>query len=266
MAFDFHKNSGHYFNIQAESTEGSIVPFLEELVDFSMPLRILEIGSHLGGNLVPFAKQNHSCVGVEIVEEFATISRHHIYEAGVSDQITIIHDDINSVSEETLGDPFDIIMLRDTIEHIENKPALMEKLMKHLNPGGVVFFSFPPWYMPFGGHQQGADSRFLCRGIWLHLLPTNLWSKLIKKCRETPEEYNYLMECKSRGITIEQFEKLIAQSGLSVRKKQAYFSAPIYKFKFGIPELKQPSILQKIPFFRNFYTTSSFYLLEKPSV
>ena len=49
---------------------------------------------------------------------------------------------------------FDVIILKDVIEHVPEQEKFVPYLKNFLKPGGQIFFGFPPWYMPFGGHQQ----------------------------------------------------------------------------------------------------------------
>uniref|UniRef100_UPI003FEF9222 class I SAM-dependent methyltransferase n=1 Tax=Alistipes shahii TaxID=328814 RepID=UPI003FEF9222 len=70
---------------------------------------------------------------------------------------------------------YDLIILRDVIEHVEDQPRLMARLAELLAPDGVLFVAYPPWRMPFGGHQQMAVSRFAAHFHWLHLLPGPLY-------------------------------------------------------------------------------------------
>ena len=56
--------------------------------------------------------------------------------------------------KKDLGTLFDIIVLKDVIEHIHDQEKLIAWMKHFLKPGGVIFFGFPPWQMPYGGHQQ----------------------------------------------------------------------------------------------------------------
>jgi len=74
----------------------------------------------------------------------------------------------------------EIIILRDVIEHIpaEKKKDLIYNIMNLLWKKGICFISFPPFYSPFGGHQQYPKSiiSFL---PYVHLFPLFLELKLL---------------------------------------------------------------------------------------
>ena len=57
------------------------------------------------------------------------------------DKLTLIAEDIYNIEPA----PFDLIILRDVIEHIHNQERFMGFLKRFIAPGGVVFFGFPAW-------------------------------------------------------------------------------------------------------------------------
>ncbi len=262
MAYNFHNDPEQYQEIQRLGAEHSIIPYLKKHAGLKKGIRVLEIGSHTGGNLRPFLNEGCHCTGVEIVKkavEQARVSFANEIKDGI---VNIVHSDIYDVTVEDLGGAFDLIFLKDSIEHIPNQEKIIAHLNQYLTREGSVFFAFPPWQMPFGGHQQGAKSKFLSHCPWIHLLPRKIYSRLIKLTGETEEFHNYLMSCKDTGITIERFEQAINDSCLRRVHNESYLFAPIYKFKFGLPVLKWPRWVAQIPRVRNLYVTSAYYLLN----
>jgi hypothetical protein len=73
-------------------------------------------------------------------------------------------------------------MLRDVIEHIPDQDRFFKHVRSYLQPDGVIFFGFPPWYMPFGGHQQVCHSKFLSKLPWFHPLPFPLFRDFCSTC------------------------------------------------------------------------------------
>ena len=63
-------------------------------------------------------------------------------------------------------------------------------------------------------------------------------------------------------MPIEKFELLVAASNYDIVRKTFWFINPHYRRKFGLKPRKVSTILAKIPYFRNFYTTSVWYLLK----
>jgi 2-polyprenyl-3-methyl-5-hydroxy-6-metoxy-1,4-benzoquinol methylase len=62
-------------------------------------------------------------------------------------------------------------LLKDVIEHIHDQPKLIAWMKSYLAPNGTIFFGFPPWQMPFGGHQQLCRNKVLAKLPYYHLLP-----------------------------------------------------------------------------------------------
>jgi len=175
-------------------------------------------------------------------------------------KITFIAKDIYKVTEQELGGKFDVIIMKDVIEHIHNQKKLLQRLHDLLLPNGVIFFGFPPWQMPFGGHQQMCTNKFLSKLPYYHLLPRKMYAWLLKKFDQPTED---LLEIKDTGISIERFEKIVKQTNYKVIHKIHYLINPIYKYKFGWKARKQLPVLKSIPYIRDYFTTCVYYLITQ---
>jgi SAM-dependent methyltransferase len=170
--------------------------------------------------------------------------------------------DIYNAGDELNG-PFDLIFMRDVIEHIHNQDRFMGFIKRFLKKEGVFFLAFPPWYNPFGGHQQICENKLLSKLPYFHLLPRGLYKSLLKAGKESDTKIEALLEIKETGISIERFEKLIQKNGYHTLKKCHYLINPNYEVKFGLkPRIQFPGA-SAIPFARNFITTSSYYLISQ---
>jgi hypothetical protein len=85
---------------------------------------------------------------------------------------------------------------------------------------------------------------------------------LLSKCGENKETIQELLEIKETGITIERFEKILKENYV-IKKRDLFFINPNYEIKFNLKPRKVFSILQNIPYFRNYYTTVAYYLVMK---
>ena len=70
------------------------------------------------------------------------------------------------------------------------------------------------------------------------------------------------MEIKRTATPIELFERLVRRSGMQKIDRRLWLVNPHYEAKFGLRPRRLPSIPGSIPWLRNFYTTSCFYLLK----
>ena len=158
---------------------------------------------------------------------------------------------------------FDLIILKDVIEHIHDQDRFLEYIRDFLKPNGHIFFGFPPWQMPFGGHQQLVKGKILSKLPYYHLLPMSLYKMLLKLGGESEAKIEGMVEIKETGISIERFEKLSKKNKYSIPLKQLYLVNPIYKYKFNLKPRNQLAILGSIPYFRNYWTSCVYYLIQK---
>ena len=121
--------------------------------------------------------------------------------------------------------------------------------------------SFPAWQMPFGGHQQICRSKLASHLPFIHLLPTSLYIGLLRLCNEKQETINELLSIKRTQCSIEAFQKIAFQE-YKIAGQQYYFINPHYEIKFGLKPRKLSSIISAIPYIRNFFTTSCFFILK----
>ncbi len=258
-----HRNRRLYFEEQAYTTEKYVIPFIEKwggtaVSEQSAALRVLEIGCGEGGNLKPFLDKGCECTGVDLngpqIERAREFFAGHPYE----DRLTLLHADIYDVSPDE--HQYDIIMLRDVIEHIHNQERLMHILPRFLKPHGVMFFAFPPWMMPFGGHQQICRSR-LSKVPYIHLLPRSWYGRLLHRFGESDKCIEELQEIKETGITIERWERILRTEKLPILRRELYFINPNYEVKFGLRPRRSLPVLRSIPYVRDYYITAAYYLL-----
>ncbi len=260
--FEFHKDKERYFNFQYWTARDYIIPFLESEFDFSKKLDVLEVGCAEAGVLKAFVEKGNYCLGIELHDNRIQLAKHFQSAACESGQLEFINRDIYKIDvEKDLKTKFDLIILKDVIEHIPNQENVVPQLKKFLKPNGKIFFGFPPWYMPFGGHQQITKSKALRFLPWFHLLPTPIYKGILSLFGEPEHTKKELLEIKETGISVERFERISKASDLNIFKKQFFFTNPIYQYKFGFKVIKQNSFLANIPFLRNFYSTAVYYLI-----
>ncbi len=257
--FDFHQDRKRYFQIQYENAVAHVLPFIEHSFLIKSYMRVLEIGAGEGGVLRAFTERGCKAVGVELDPLRVEWACGFLWEEIGRGQLFYVEKDIykTDLINELKGG-FDIILLKDVIEHIHDQPKLFRLLHTLLNPGGVIFFGFPPWQMPFGGHQQIAHS-FLSRLPYIHLLPRPLYKGLLKLNNEPVDE---LLEIRQTRISIEKFESICYDTGYQILHQLHFLINPIYQWKFGWKVRKQFTWLSKIPWLRNYFTTCVYYLIQ----
>ena len=138
----------------------------------------------------------------------------------------------------------------------------MHYLKSFMHDESVVFFGFPVWRNPFGGHHQICRNKWLSHAPWLHLLPNWLYSKILEWGGETQGKIQALLEIKATGISLHRFERIIQTLQYKVLYHTHYFINPNYEIKFGLRPCVLPKWLQ-IPYLSDFYTTAMYYLIKK---
>ena len=258
--FEFHADRKRYFDIQVQNANEHVLPFIQKIKDINAGMRILEIGCGEAGVLQPFLALGCEAVGVEFDVVRFDLPKELLNNYISTGQLKLIGKDIFKVDVEAeLGGKFDIIILKDVIEHIHDQPKLINELKKFIKPTGCIFFGFPPWQMPFGGHQQLNKNKLLGALPFYHLLPKNIYKWIIKFGNGPVKE---LMEIRDTKISIEDFENISENCGYNIINKKHYLINPIYQYKFGIKAITQLWFITKIPWFRNFVTTCVYYLIQ----
>lgn len=258
--FEFHTDKKRYFEMQLENAEEYVIPFIENKFTLNQGSRVLEIGCGEGGVLAAFIKHGCIGVGVELHEQRLELATELLKNEIEKEKIKFIASNIYKVTAQELGGRFDVIVMKDVIEHIHDQKKLLQRLHDLLLPAGVIFFGFPPWQMPFGGHQQMCKNKLLSKLPYYHLLPKRVYKWVLKSFGEPTEE---LLEIKDTGISIERFEKIVKKTNYRVVHKIHYLINPIYKYKFGWKAKKQLPVLKNIPYVRDFFTTCVYYLITQ---
>ncbi|MEM6769879.1 MAG: class I SAM-dependent methyltransferase [Bacteroidota bacterium] len=259
---DRHTNKRRYFNEQALTTREHVMPYLQQTMEISAATRVFEIGCGEGGNLVPFLELGCACVGVDFNQGKINLGLQFIAEDLPGAQVQLLTQDIYDSSADALG-RFDLIILRDVIEHIHDQRKFLSMVHRFLNPGGRIFFGFPPWRMPFGGHQQICHSKVLSKLPWFHLLPMPLYKTTLRAFGESPRMVENLAEIKETGISIARFSALVAATGYVFERKDLWLINPNYKTKFGLTPRALPSLLGKLPWVKDFYTTCCYAVIRR---
>ncbi|MGC4058870.1 MAG: class I SAM-dependent methyltransferase [Chitinophagaceae bacterium] len=260
MALIQHTNIQVRFDQQADNSAHYVLPFIESTHVIDATTSVMEVGCSEGGVLRPFLERGCTCLGVDLEQNRIDNANRLLADEVAKGKATFVCQNIYEAAFVARYEhSFDIIILKDVIEHVPEQEKFIPHLMRFLKPGGQIFFGFPPWYMPFGGHQQVCAGKLTSKLPYYHILPRPLYLGFLKMMGESPTTIQTLAEIWDTSITIGQFEKYVKRAGLKVIHKQHYLINPIYKFKFGLQPRKQAAFVGYIPFLRNFITTCVYY-------
>lgn len=256
-----HHNRHKYFQEQVYTTGKYVIPYIQAVMDVHPNTRVLEIGCGEGGNLKPFLDMGCKVVGIDILPNKIENARTYYKDHPLVHNIQLIAKDIYEVAP---GDDFvfDLIIMRDTIEHIPDQDRFLEHLKKFLKADGKIFFAFPPWRMPFGGHQQICKNKWLSVLPYFHILPKFMYRAVLRVFGESDTTINDLMDIKDTRLSVFRFKTLLSKRNYRIDKVTYYVFNPNYEIKFGLKPLALPSLLA-IPFFMDFYTTAVYCVAGK---
>lgn len=258
-----HTNRERYFNEQALTSRKYVVPFIQSVMPVDGRTSVLEIGCGEGGNLVPFVEMGCArVVGIDLAKGKIENAGRFFGQMDHGGRVEFIADDIYNVSPEVLGQ-FDVIITRDVLEHIHGQERFMQVMRRFLKPEGRFFLGFPPWYNPFGGHQQMCESKLLSKTPFFHILPKPVYGFILKAFGETDEKIGVLQEIKDTGITIERFQRILRKERYRIDRRTFYFINPNYEVKFGLKPKEAWAWVSALPGLRNFLITTNYYLVSK---
>ena len=255
-----HKNKQQYFNEQSITSKNFVVPFLADFIVFGSATTVLEIGCGEAGNLKPFLDIGCKCTGIDISCGRIELAKSFFADHPNYKNLELICEDIYKTEP---GRMFDVIIMRDVIEHIPDQEKFMGFVKSFLKPGGKFFLAFPPWQNPFGGHQQICKSKILSKLPWFHLFPWPVYKMVLKLFGESDGTISGLKEIKETGISIERFERILKLENYRIDKRVFWFINPNYMTKFRLKPRKQSRLIYTVPWLRNFLTTAMYYVISK---
>ena len=171
--------------------------------------RVLEVGCGHGAMSVEFAQQGAEVVGVDLDEGRIAFANRNLAERfpHLLDRVTFQAVEATSLP---VDQPFDVIVSKDTFEHVADIAALLKALGWRLSrPHGVIYAGFSPlYYSPFGDHGRTG-----LKVPWAHaVLPRRI--VLAAAARHNGHPVGSLLDIGLNGNTPEQFRAAFNDSGL----------------------------------------------------
>ena len=258
-----HTDTKLRFDQQVINSREYVIPFIEQSMKVDSNIRVMDVGCGEGGVMQPFLELGCQCLGVDLVQMRLDLANEYLAEYVEKGQVQFINQDVyeEDFVEKHQG-TFDLIVLKDVIEHVPNQEKFIPHLKKFLKPNGQIYFGFPPWYMPFGGHQQLLHGKLASKLPYYHILPTPIYKGIMKLFGEEKGMIDFMIETKETGISIERFERIVLKNDFAIVSKQWFLINPIYKFKFGLKPSNQNWLFGAVPFVRNFLTTCAYYTIQ----
>ncbi|RME62935.1 MAG: class I SAM-dependent methyltransferase [Caldilineae bacterium] len=139
------------------------LPLILDVVQESGP-RVLELGCGTGRVLLPLAAAGCQVTGVDGSAALLDAARRKVAEAGVQEQVTLVHDDLRRF--RLAQQDFDCaVCVSNTLMHLETQEdqlAGLRQAAAHLRPGGLLLVDLfnpdIPHLVAISGLQELADT------------------------------------------------------------------------------------------------------------
>ncbi len=252
---DFDTWQDYYRTYQFNLADEYYLPWL-----FTTPVRvkgkqILDIGCGNGGFTEAFARRGAWCTGVE---------NRPVKWKSDSPNLRFIQTDITSSdAPDILGGPYDLVILRDVIEHIPGveKIRFMKSIRNLIKDDARLLVTFPPFYSPFGLHQQTFLKSHVRKIPFLGWVPMFVLIPLLKYAGEDEKSQKNIREIRNCKMTVGGFLRLLKDTGYEIEKETYFHIRPSHEIRYGWKTCE--SSFGHIPILREFVNMGAAFILKQ---
>jgi SAM-dependent methyltransferase len=213
--------------------------------------RIMDLGSGVGAMAVEMGQAGAAeVIGVELHQERVDFANRHVAER-FPELVGRVQFRAAELAALDIQDELDMVVSKDTFEHVQNVPEMLSFLRSALKPGGEIWAGFSPlWRSPNGDHGLAGGSL-----PWLHLiLPRR--RVLERMSAKTGRPISSLVDVDLNGMTPQEFRSAVAESGLEFRGIS--YNA---RDKKG---LRAMSTVRRIPGLESLFTAGIYAVIFRP--
>jgi SAM-dependent methyltransferase len=213
---------------------------------------VLDLGCGHGAMSIYAAQNGAHVLGVDLDTdriEFAkrNVAEHH---PELRDRVEFRAVDLVANPEERLAAHFDIVLSKDTFEHVDDVAAMLSAIAGLLKPNGELWAGFSPLYWsPYGDHGRTG-----LRLPWGHaVLPRRL--VLTAASRYSRRPVARLSDIGLNGMTSSEFFRYAARAGLQV--ESALFN------RGDKPFIGLFSRVRRVPLLERYFTVGIYTVMRR---
>ena len=251
---DYKSWKDYYWDYQYKLAQNYYIPLLKKWNIQFKDKKILDIGCGNGGFTAALADERAICTGIEIKKFNWNINNPNLQY--------IVQDITAKDATEKIGQDFDLIILRDVIEHIplDKKQNFLRSINRFSKEDSLVLFTFPPFYSPFGLHQQTILKTVLRLFPFLSWIPESLLYSLLKLCGEQEDTIKNIKEIKASRMTIRNFNFLLHELKYRIKYELYFHIRPSHNIRYGWKTIV--SRMGKIPIINEIVNLGTVYLVK----
>lgn len=246
-----------YWQYEYDVSARYMIPLLERWGVALTGHDVLDVGCGEGGGLCALHDAGASCAGFDVDEQRIQAGRQVMGNRILRLTAGSIFDSKPPFADER----FDLVVLHDVFEHLDQKVTILRTLAGYLNPAGRIMITFPPYFSAFGAHQQHLVSPLL-RLPFSHLVP-GIASRLEKSAhRESPHIVEEVAKLMRLRMGLRAFERIAREAGMVISQRQAYLISPNH-IRFGLRPVPAGPLVA-LPWLSEVLCSGAAYLLSPP--
>ncbi len=246
----------YYWTYQHTLAKKYLIPMIEKHAFKIDRKKVFEIGCGSGGVIEAFAERSGKAVGVEI-DPFD-------YTKLNTPRVKYITADIYDANQRArYADRYDIIIFRDVIEHLPKKKEIFEICNELLSADGIIFITYPPFYSPYGAHQQVFSKTILGKLPYTQWLPKSIYLKYVRAAEKgNADAIRVSEEITGTKTTIASLNRAIGQSAFKISYQDYYLTRPSFDIRYGVKPIKLP-FLKRVPLIREVLVMGVYMILNR---
>jgi len=217
---------------------------------------VLDVGCGEGGGMCAMHDAGAHISGFDVDDIRIAIAK----DLRDTRDIPVVSGNMYAAVRPFAGATFDLVVLHDVFEHLEDKDETLRRLCEYLAPEGVLFITFPPYFSAYGAHQQTLATP-LARLPFMHLIPGVVSGLLPRLRKESLTAVNEVQKLARLKMGMAQFEHTAERGHLRIVAKKAYLIGPNH-IRFGLRPVPA-GFIAGVPVAREVLCTGVAYLLAK---